>query len=155
MDYKINFDESIPDMIERLKQEHVQFGITLNKITKYNDKDNINKAIETIHNMSESIIKHAVEEEARIMRVIMHNAKEEATDSIKILHEHNWVVDFLKHRVPFLENTIYQQQQQNKQDKQFQQETENEINEFVTNLKNHFEEEEQIVFPLALKADLR
>jgi hypothetical protein len=85
----------------------------------------------------------------------MHNAKEEATDSIKILQEHNWVVDFLKHRVPFLENTIYQQQQQNKQDKQFQQETQNEINEFVTNLKNHFEEEEQIVFPLALKADLR
>jgi hypothetical protein len=155
MDYKINFDESIPDMIERLKHEHVQFEITLNKITNYNDENNINKAIETIHNMSESIIKHAVEEEARIMRVIMHNAKEEATDSIKILQEHNWVVDFLKHRVPFLENTIYQQQQQNKQDKQFQQETENEINEFVTNLKNHFEEEEQIVFPLALKADLR
>jgi hypothetical protein len=155
MDYKINFDESIPDMIERLKHEHVQFEITLNKITNYNDENNINKAIETIHNMSESIIKHAVEEEARIMRVIMHNAKEEATGSIKILQEHNWVVDFLKHRVPFLENTIYQQQQQNKQDKQFQQETENEINEFVTNLKNHFEEEEQIVFPLALKADLR
>ncbi len=155
MDYKINFDESIPDMIERLKHEHVQFEITLNKITNYNDENNINKAIETIHNMSESIIKHAVEEEARIMRVIMHNAKEEATDSIKILQEHNGVIDFLKHRVPFLENTIYQQQQQNKQDKQFQQETENEINEFVTNLKNHFEEEEQIVFPLALKADLR
>jgi hypothetical protein len=155
MDYKINFDESIPDMIERLKHEHVQFEITLNKITNYNDENNINKAIETIHNMSESIIKHAIEEETRIMRVIMHNAKEEATDSIKILQEHNWVVDFLKHRVPFLENTIYQQQQQNKQDKQFQQETENEINEFVTNLKNHFEEEEQIVFPLALKADLR
>ena len=44
--------------------------------------------------------------------------------------------------------------QQNKQDKQYQQKTQNEINEFVTNLKNHFEEEEQIVFPLALKADL-
>ena len=107
--------------------------------------------------MSESIIKHAVEEEARIMRVIMQNAKEESADSIKIMQEHNWVVDFLKHRVPSLENIIYQQQQQqqNKQDKQFQQETQNKINEFVTNLKNHFEEEEEIVFPLALKADLR
>ena len=153
MDYKINFDESIPDMIERLKQEHVQFEITLNKITKYNEENNINKAIETIHDMSQPIIKHAVEEEARIMRVIMHKAKEESTDSIKIMQEHNWVVDFLKHRVSSLENSIYQQQ--NKQDKQFQQKTQNEINEFVTNLKNHFEEEEQIVFPLALKADLR
>ena len=153
MNYKINFDESIPDMIERLKQEHVQFEITLNKITKYNEENNINKAIETIHDMSQPIIKHAVEEEARIMRVIMHKAKEESTDSIKIMQEHNWVVDFLKHRVSSLENSIYRQQ--NKQDKQFEQKTRNEINEFVTNLKNHFEEEEQIVFPLALKADLK
>jgi iron-sulfur cluster repair protein YtfE (RIC family) len=29
-----------------------------------------------------------------------------------------------------------------------------ELNEFVTNLRSHFSEEEQIVFPLALKADL-
>ena len=153
MDYKINFNESIPEMINRLKQEHVEFGLTLNKITKYNDENNINKAIETIHDMSESIIKHAVEEEARIMRVIMHNAKEESTDSIKIIQEHNWVVDFLKHKIPNMENHIYRQQ--NKQDQQYQQKVQNEINEFVTNLRNHFSEEEQIVFPLALKADLR
>ena len=153
MDYKINFDESIPDMIERLKQEHVQFKITLNKITKYNEENNINKAIESIHDMSQPIIKHAVEEEARLMRVIMHNAREESTDSIKIMQEHNWVVDFLKHRIPSIENNI--DQQQNKQNKQSRQEEQNEINEFVNNLKNHFEEEEQIVFPLALKSDLK
>ena len=140
-------------MIDRLKQEHIGFELTLDKITKYNEENNINNAIETIHVMSESIIKHAIEEEARIMRVIMHNAKQESPDSIKIIQEHNWVVDFLKHRVSSLENSIYQQQ--NKQDKQFQQKTQNEINEFVTNLMNHFEEEEQIVFALALKADLR
>ncbi len=153
MDYKINFDESIPDMIERLKQEHVQFKITLNKITKYNDENYISEAIVTINEIRESIIKHAVEEEARIMRVIMHNAKEESTDSIKIMQEQNWVVDFLKHRVASMEDNNYRQQ--NKQDKQYQQKTQNEINGFVTNLKNHFEEEEQIVFPLALKASLR
>jgi hypothetical protein len=43
--------------------------------------------------MSESIIKHAVEEKARIMRIIMQKAKEEAkeesVDSIKIMKEHN------------------------------------------------------------------
>ena len=48
-----------------------------------------------------------------------------------------------------------QQDGQDRQDIQFQQKAQNEINEFVTNLKNHFEEAEQIVFPLALKADLR
>jgi len=153
MNYKINFNESIPDMIGRLKQEHVEFGLTLDKITKYNQENNINNAIETIHVMSESIIKHAIEEEARIMRVIMHNAKQESPDSIKIIQEHNWVVDFLQHKIPTMEYD--NNRQQNKQDKQYQQKTQNEINEFVTNLKNHFEEEEQIVFPLALKADLR
>ena len=153
MDYKINFDESIPDMIDRLKQEHVQFEITLNKITNYNDENNINKAIEAIQDMSGSIIKHAVEEEARIMRVIMHNAKEESADSIKIMQEHNWVVDFLKQKIPTIKENI--DKQQDGQDIQFQQKAQNEINEFVINLRNHFEEEEQIVFPLALKADLR
>lgn len=140
-------------MIDRLKQEHIGFALTLDKITKYNEENNINNAIETIHGMSESIIKHAIEEEARIMRVIMHNAKQESPDSIKIIQEHNWVVDFLQHRMPTMEYD--NNRQQNKQDKQYQQKTQNEINEFVTNLKNHFEEEEQIVFPLALKADLR
>ena len=153
MNYKINFNESIPNMIDRLKQEHIEFGLTLDKITKYNEENNINNAIETIHVMSESIIKHAIEEEARIMRVIMHNAKQESPDSIKIIQEHNWVVDFLQHKIPTMEYD--NNRQQNKQDKQYQQKTQNEINEFVTNLKNHFEEEEQIVFPLALKADLR
>src|SRR5690606_12271382 len=153
MDYKINFDESIPDMIGRLKQEHVQFRITLDKITNYNDENNINKAIETIHEMSQPIIKHAVEEEARIMRVNMHNAKEESADSIKIMQEHNWVVHFLKQKIPTIKENITKQQ--NGQDIQFQQKAQNEINDFVTNLKNHFEEEEQIVFPLALKADIR
>ena len=153
MAYKINFDESIPDMIERLKQEHVQFKITLNKITKYNEENNINNAIETIHDVSRPILKHAVEEEARLMRVIMHNAKEESADSIKIMQEHNWVADFLKQKILTIKENI--DKQQDGQGIQFQQKAQNEINEFVTNLKNHFEEEEQIVFPLALKADLR
>ncbi|MDN5847247.1 MAG: hypothetical protein L0H53_13350 [Candidatus Nitrosocosmicus sp.] len=104
MDYKIDFNESIPDMISRLKQEHVEFELTLNKIIKYNDENNINEAIEAMHGMSESIFKHAVEEEARLMRVIMQKAKEESTDSIKIMQEHNWVVDFLKHRIPSIED---------------------------------------------------
>jgi len=151
--YKINFNESIPDMIERLKHEHVKFKITLNKITTYNKENNINKAIETIHDMSQPIIKHAVEEEARLMRVIMHNAKEESADSIKIMQEHNWVVDFLKQKILTIKENI--DKQQDGLDIQFQQKAQNEINEFVTNLKEHFEEEEQIVFPLALKADLK
>jgi hemerythrin superfamily protein len=147
MDYKINFDEPIPQMIERLKREHIDFESTLEKVAKYIDENKIKEALETLHNMSELIIKHAVEEEARLMRVIMQKAKEESSDSIKIMQEHNWVVDFLKHKLQNNDNDIHQQYPQ------LQEKVKKEINEFIVNLRNHFSEEEQIVFPLALKAD--
>jgi hemerythrin-like domain-containing protein len=147
MNYKINFNEPIPQMIERLKQEHENFEISFEKMEKFVDDNEIKQAIETMHGMSESIIRHAVEEEARIMRVIMQKAKEESSSSIKIMQEHNWVVDFLKHKLQNIENEVqhHHQQQQQQEIKQ--------INEFISNLRNHFLEEEQIVFPLALKAD--
>jgi hemerythrin-like domain-containing protein len=151
MDYKINFSEPIPQMVDRLKREHVDFGLNLDIITNSVDANEINKATKTIRDMSELIIKHAVEEEARIMRVIMQKAKEESKDSIKIMQEHNWVVDFLKQKLPDMENEIIQQGKQH--DQQQQQKLKDKINEYVSNLRNHFSEEEQIVFPLALKAD--
>jgi hemerythrin-like domain-containing protein len=83
------------------------------------------------------------------MRVIMQNAKEESANSIKIMQEHNWVVDFLKHKLQNIENEIKKQQYPQQLQ---QQKVKSEINEFIVNLRNHFSEEEQIVFPLALKA---
>jgi hemerythrin-like domain-containing protein len=148
MDSKINFDEPIPQMIERLKQEHIDFESTLKIIAKYIDENKIKESLVTLDNMSESIIRHAVEEEARIMRVIMQKSKEESTDSIRIMQEHNWVVDFLKHKLQNIENEVHQQLQQ-----ELEQEIKRQIKEFIANLRNHFSEEEQIVFPLALKAD--
>jgi hemerythrin-like domain-containing protein len=147
MNYKINFNEPIPQMIERLKQEHENFEISFEKMEKFVNDNEIKQAIETMRGMSESIIRHAVEEEARIMRVIMQKAKEESSSSIKIMQEHNWVVDFLKHKLQNNENEVqhHHHQQQQQEIKQ--------INEFISNLRNHFLEEEQIVFPLALKAD--
>jgi iron-sulfur cluster repair protein YtfE (RIC family) len=155
MDYRINFDEPIPQMIQRLKQEHENFEISFEKIEKFVDDNEIKQATETMHGMSESIIKHAVEEEARLMRVIMQFAKEESADSIKIMQEHNWVVDFIKHKLQNIEGEIDQQypQQQQQQQQQLQEKIKKQINEFIANLRNHFSEEEQIVFPLALKAD--
>ena len=152
MDYRINFDEPISQMIQRLMQEHIVFESTFKKAEKCINENAIKEAIKTIHDLSDSIIKHAVEEEARLMRVIMHNAKEESADSIKIMQEHNWVVDFLKHKLQYMENEIDQQPSQKLQ-LHIEEKVKGEINEFIANLRNHFSEEEQIVFPLALKAD--
>jgi len=56
-------------------------------------------ASEIIQSISDEIIYHAVEEETRLMRVILHKAKEESAEFVKIIQEHNWVMNFLKNRI--------------------------------------------------------
>jgi hemerythrin len=92
-----------------------------------------------LEELSKPIVRHAVEEEAIVMRVIMHKAKEQSGESIKIAQDHNWIVNFIKQKIPRL---ITMPQQQAKQ----------EVMKFVQNLRSHFSEEEKIMFPLALKA---
>jgi hypothetical protein len=48
----------------------------------------------------------------------MQFAKEESTDSIKIMQEHNWVVDFLKHKLQNIEGEIDQQYPRQQQQQQ-------------------------------------
>jgi hemerythrin superfamily protein len=88
--------------------------------------------------ISKPILRHAVEEEARIMRVIMEKAKDQSEQSIKIMQEHRWIIEFLDKRIPQLEKS---------------QEAGGEIKGFVDNLTKHFLEEEEIVFPLALRVE--
>ena len=54
--------------------------------------------------MVDKITHHAVEEEARLMRVIMQKAKDESPESIRIMQEHNWVMDFFKNKLGAIEN---------------------------------------------------
>jgi hypothetical protein len=60
------------------------------------------------------------------------------------------VLNFFKNKLTTIEEntkaTYSEYQQEFKQAK-------NELNEFISNLKSHFIEEEQVVFPLALRAD--
>ncbi len=105
------------------------------------------------------ITHHAVEEEARLMRVIMQKAKDESPESIRIVQEHNWVMDFFKNKLGAIENNINSKidSQTQKDDDHYadkNEQSKKELSEFIINLKSHFSEEEQIVFPLALKADL-
>lgn len=159
---RINFNEPIPEMIERLKREHRNFESRLDKVDNTINRDNdIIDGIRIIHDMSESVIHHAVEEEARLMRVIMQNAKDESSESIRIMQEHNWVLNFFKNKLTSFENRKTPSSSYPKtraegggEEEEYNKQAKNELNEFVANLKSHFLEEEQIVFPLALKANL-
>ena len=104
---RTNFDEPIADMIERLKSEHRNFETKLQEIeiainNSNKDKDIVN-ATKIIRNMSDSIIHHAVEE-TRLLRVIMYKTKDETSESIKIMQEHNWIVNFFKVNLVEIEN---------------------------------------------------
>jgi len=144
---KINFDESIQEMIKRLKSEHRKFESDFVKVKTSIEDNNVTLASEIIQSISDEIIHHAVEEEGRLMRVIMHKAEEESAESIKIIQEHNWVMNFLKNRIITIEKVSASS------DPDEYEQAKNDLNEFVSNLRKHFKEEEDIVFPLALRAE--
>ena len=157
MSSRIDFDEPIPQLIERLKSEHRSFESKIVEIQGSINDNNIAHATKIIRSMIDKVTHHAVEEEARLMRVIMQKAKNESPESIRIMQEHNWVMNFFKSELRAIEN-----RQNFKIDSQTQgddyvdknEQSKKELNEFVMNLRSHFSDEEQIVFPLALKADL-
>ena len=150
---RIDFNEPIPQMIERLKSEHRSFESKIVEVQGNINNNDIEHATEIIRSMTEKVTHHAVEEEARIMRIIMQKAKNESPESIKIMQEHNWVMDFFKNKLEAIENRINSEiDSKNHTDKKEQ--SKKELTEFITNLRSHFSEEEQIVFPLALKANL-
>lgn len=148
----INFDEPIPQMIERLKSEHVIFESKLVQVKDNLKNNKVQQAAEIIQSINEKITRHAVEEEARLMRVIMHKAKNESSESIKIMQEHNWVIDFLKSNLLFFERAKSNNSYLSSDSKDFKDAKKN-MDEFVINLRKHFEEEERIVFPLTLRAE--
>ena len=141
---RIDFDEPIPTMIERLKSEHIFFEGKLVQIENSIGRNDIKQAAQTGQDMADKIIQHAVEEESRLMRVIMKNAKDESSDSITIMQEHNWIMNFLNNRVTLIKNASKSSDAAEKE------KAKGDLNEFVHNLRKHFKEEEQIIFPLTL-----
>lgn len=141
---RINFDESIPRMIERLKSEHIVFESNLVRAENSIKMNNIKLATQIVQDIGEEIIQHAVEEEARLMRVIMKNAKDESSESIKIMQEHNWLMNFLNNRLTLIKNAA------RSSDPAEHEKAKGDLNEFV---RQHFKEEEQIVFPLTLRSE--
>lgn len=133
-------------MIERLKTEHIFFESKLVHIDSSIRRNNIKQAAQTVQDMGDKIVQHAVEEEARIMRVIMKNAKDESSESISIMQEHNWIMNFFNNRLMLIKNAA------TSPDPGEYEKAKGDLNEFVDNLRKHFKEEEQIVFPLTLRS---
>jgi hemerythrin-like domain-containing protein len=128
--------EPIPKMVERLRAEHRDFRLELIQIEEVS-KFSSHKAIEILKGIGKSILRHEVEGEARIIRIIMENAKE-FEQSVKVMEEHRVVIDLLENKISQFEDSS--------------QEVAEQIKTFGEDMRRHFSEEEEIIFPLLLKA---
>jgi len=127
--------EAVPKMIERLRTEHRDFRLELIEIEETSGFTS-HKAIEKLEEIGRLIARHEVEEEARIIQVITEKVKEPER-LVKVIQEHRSIID-LEKKISQLEDSS--------------QEVVEEIKTLCNDMRKHFSEEEEIVFPLMLKA---
>jgi hemerythrin len=129
--YDIDFSELIPKMVQRLRTEHRDFRLKLIQIEA--SETSSHKAIEMLKATRKPILRHAVEDQSA------EEAKDQSEQSIKVIQEHRGIIEFLEKRISQLDDSI--------------QDITIEIKTFGDDMRKHFSEEEEIVFPLALKVD--
>jgi hemerythrin-like domain-containing protein len=134
----IDFTEPIPEVVERLKGEHRALRVKLAEIARACQTDPAS-AVSQLQAIRKQVLHHSVEEEARVIRVILQRLKPESAESVRIMQEHRWVVEFLERTLAGLQTEAPEKVRE-------------EVLKFVQDLRSHFEEEEKEVFPLALRA---
>lgn len=138
MSYKVDHNEPIPKLIERLEREHRELAPKLDHVMELADAGNLKVAESILLSISQQILRHAVEEEARIIQVIADNAKPELEKNAEVMRQHRRIEEFLNEKLPHITELPPSRARQ-------------EIKDFATELKQHHKEEEDISFPLALK----
>jgi len=139
MSYKIDHNEPIPKLIERLEREHRELDPKLDHILELSESGNLRVAESTLISISQEILRHAVEEEARIIQVIADKSKSDLERSAEVMRHHRRIEEFLQEKLPHLSELPPSKAKQ-------------EIKDFVLELKKHHKEEEEISFPVALRA---
>ncbi|HUK80790.1 MAG TPA: hemerythrin domain-containing protein [Nitrososphaerales archaeon] len=140
MTMSLDYNEPLPKVVERLKDEHRELVPKLRRIEKLAKSGDLKVIATELNAVKPLLLRHAVEEEARLMRAIMWEFEEKADESIIILRYHRELVEFFEHRLPKL-TTLPDRVARR------------EVGIFVKGLRKHHLEEEKTLFPLALKAD--
>ncbi len=140
MSYTLDYDEPLEKVVKRLENEHKEIEPKLAKIYEESKNGDLKVAESLLSSIREVMLRHAVEEEARLMRTIVWELEEESQPSISIMRWHRELASFFKSTLPSmptLPDSVARR----------------EIQIFVNDLRKHHAEEERITFPLALKAD--
>ena len=136
----LDYNEPLPKVVDRLKSEHRELVPKLRRIEQLAESGDMKVVITELKVIKPLILRHAVEEEARLMRPIMWEYKNKAENSIIVLRYHRELVDFFEHKLPNLASLPEQVARR-------------EVGIFVKELRKHHQEEEKTLFPLALKAN--
>jgi hemerythrin-like domain-containing protein len=143
MSFRVDHNEPISVLVTRLREEHREIDRKLERISEICAKNdgNLKVAISLLNAVSTEILRHAVEEEARLARVIMESDKmrESSEESVKILQEHRRIKEFFDDELPYILDENSEKQARKK------------IIEFIDFVIEHHKEEEKELFPLSLR----
>lgn len=144
MSYRLDYKEEIPNVVARLREEHAEIDLKLERISQITSEEggDLKVAVSLLEALKTQVLHHAVEEEARLARVVMESeiTRKTSEESVKILQEHRRIEEFFKDQLPYL------------LDENSETQTKRKIREFVDFLVAHHVAEEQVLFPLSLKA---
>ncbi len=138
MSFTLDYDEPVGSVVQRLKSEHAELEPKLDRVLRESKSGDLKAAISLLNSMRDQMLRHAVEEEARLMRVIMLEAGTESQPSVSIMRWHRELANFLKYRLPKLQTLSDDAGRR-------------EVQIFINDLKKHHEEEERVVLPLVLR----
>ena len=138
MSYRVDYNEPIPKLIERLVREHRELDPKPAHVLELSESGNLRDAESELVSISQGILRHAVEVEARIIRVIAVNSKGDLEKSAEVMQHHRRIEEFLQEKLPHLSEFPTSRAEQ-------------EIKDFVLELRKHQKEEEEISFPVALR----
>ena len=137
MSFRLDYGESLQNVVERLRTEHKEISSKLSKIAEEAAKGNLVVAISLLEVLKLEILRHAVEEEARLVRFISTQPQQAFEDSLMVFREHRRITEFLQERLQYLHELPSNRARK-------------EIEEFVSELRKHHEAEERIAFPIVV-----
>jgi hypothetical protein len=142
MSYRLDYNEPIYRVVRRLRQDHKEIDRRLEKASETSENGNLKVAVSLMNATKTEILRHAVEEEARLARVIMksNQTRNKSEESVKILQDHRRIKEFFEDKLPHL------------LDENSPKEAKRQIQEFVDMMIEHHREEERETFSLALEA---
>ena len=134
--FALDYDAPISSVVKNLGIRHHELDEMLSEVEELADKGKLRVAVSLLNAIGPLILRSAVEEEARVMRVVMEKNRSRTQQSVAVAQQHREIADFLKHQLPELSSKPPDKARRS-------------IMRFVRLVQNHLRREERVPFSLA------